>query len=192
MPTEHVHAPDSGRVYTWWQRQTFDPLRRLIHNPERILVGLVQPGDIALDLGCGMGYFAPALARMVGPQGTVICVDLEERLLAEVHRRAVRAGVAERIRRHRAEAGHLGVEEPVDFALAFWVVHEVRNQAAFLAEVRACLKPGGRLLIVEPRGEVGEAAFERTLAMAGATGLVATARPVVTWSRACLFEVPCP
>lgn len=192
MLTEHAHSPDSGRVYTWWQRPAFDPLRRLIHNPQRILAGLVQPGDTALDLGCGMGYFAPALARMVGPQGTVICVDLEERLLAEVRRRAERAGVTERIRLHRAEAGHLGLEEPVDFALAFWVVHEVRDQAAFLAQVRACLKPGGRLLIVEPRGEVGEAAFERTVAIAGATGLVATARPVVTWSRACLFEVPYP
>lgn len=179
-------------MFTWWQSPSLDPLRRLIHDPRRILAGLVQPGSTALDAGCGMGYFSLALARMVGPQGTVICADLDERMLAGVRHRAEQAGIADRIRLRRAEPARLGVEELVDFALAFWVVHEVGDQAAFLAQLRACLKPGSHLLIVEPRGEVSEAAFQTTLAHARATGLLAVAEPQVAWSRARLFAAPIP
>ena len=146
------HHARSGSVCPWWLCPTFDnPLRRLIHNPNRILAGLVQPGQTALDLGCGMGYFSIPLARLVGSEGKVICVDLQEQMLAGVRRRAERTGVADRIRLHRAGTDGLGLTETVDFALAFWMLHEVPDQAAFLAEVRACLKPGSHLLIVEPR-----------------------------------------
>ena len=78
--------------------------------------------------------------------------------------------------------------ETADFALAFWMLHEVPDQAAFLAEVRACLKPGGRLLVVEPRLHVGGAAFERSVAIARGVGLLPVARPAVALSRAVLFS----
>ncbi len=91
-------ANHSHCVCPWWLCATFDnPLRRLIHNPERILCELVRSGDTALDLGCGMGVFSIPLARLVGPSGKVICVDLQEQMLAGVRRRAERAGVAQRI-----------------------------------------------------------------------------------------------
>ena len=86
------------------------------------------------------------------------------------------------------EAG-LGVDETADFALAFWMLHEVPDQAAFLAEVLACLRPGGRLLVVEPRVHVGGSTFERSVSdrLRGA-GLLPVARPVVALSRAVLFS----
>ena len=111
MSTQHTRSADrpAGNVCPWWLCPTFDnPLRRLIHNPDRILAGLVRPGETALDLGCGMGYFSIPLARLVGPEGKVICVDLQEQMLAGVRRRAERAGVADRIRLHRAGTDGLG------------------------------------------------------------------------------------
>ena len=90
MPTDHAPSlhSRSGNVCPWWLCPTFDnPLRRLIHNPDRILAGLVQPGETALDIGCGIGYFAIPLARLVGPEGSVICVDLQEQMVAGVRRR---------------------------------------------------------------------------------------------------------
>ena len=191
MPTDHAPSlhSRSGNVCPWWLCPTFDnPLRRLIHNPDRIVAGLVQPGETALDIGCGMGYFSIPLARLVGPEGSVICVDLQEQMLAGVRRRAERAGVADRIRLRRAGTDGLGPAETADFALAFWMVHEVPDQAAFLAEVRACLKPGGRLLVVEPRLHVGGAAFERSVVIARGVGLLPVARPAVALSRAVLFS----
>ena len=187
------HAPSlhsrSGNVCPWWLCPTFDnPLRRLIQNPDRILAGLVQPGETALDLGCGMGYLSIPLARLVGPGGKVICVDLQEQMLAGVRRRAERAGVADRIRLHRAGTDSLELEETADFALAFWMLHEVPAQAVFLAEVIACLKPSGRLLVVEPRLHVGGAAFERSVEVARSIGLEPIASPTVALSRAVLFH----
>ena len=190
MSTDHVPSlhSRSGNVCPWWLCPTFDnPLRWLIQNPDRILAGLVQPGETALDLGCGMGYFSIPLARLVGPQGVVICVDLQEQMLAGVRRRAERAGVADRIRLRRAGTDGLGSTETADFALAFWMLHEVPAQAAFLTEVRACLKPSGRLLIVEPRIHVGSVAFERSVTIARDAGLLPVARPAVALSRAVLF-----
>jgi SAM-dependent methyltransferase len=184
--SSHSH---SDNVCPWWLCPTFDnPLRRLIHNPERILAGWVQPGETALDLGCGMGYFSIPLARLVGPEGKVICVDLQEQMLAGVRRRAERAGVENRIRLHRAGNDGIGLAETADFALAFWMLHEVPDQAAFLAEVRACLKPGGRLLVAEPRLHVGGAEFERSVEVARSAGLEIFAHPAVALSRAVLFQ----
>ncbi|RPI99505.1 MAG: hypothetical protein EHM39_06405 [Chloroflexi bacterium] len=49
---------------------SFDnPLRRLIHRPERILAGLVREGQTMLDVGPGMGYFTLPLAKLVGEGG---------------------------------------------------------------------------------------------------------------------------
>jgi ubiquinone/menaquinone biosynthesis C-methylase UbiE len=191
MSTDHASSlhSRSGNVCPWWLCPTFDnPLRRLIQNPDRILAGLVQPGQTALDLGCGMGYFSIPLARLVSPGGKVICVDLQEQMLAGVRRRAERAGVADRIRLHRVGTDRLGLTETTDFALAFWMLHEVPGQAAFLAEVRAWLKPGGRLLIVEPRIHVGSAAFERSVEVARSIGLAPIARPAVALSQTVLFS----
>jgi ubiquinone/menaquinone biosynthesis C-methylase UbiE len=183
-------GPPAGNVCPWWLCATFDnPLRRLIHNPDRILAGLVRPGETALDIGCGMGYFSIPLARLVGPGGKVICVDLQEQMLAGVRRRAERAGVADRIRLHRAGTDGLELEETADFALAFWMLHEVPAQAAFLAEVIACLRPSARLLVVEPRLHVSGAAFERSVDVARSVGLEPIASPAVALSRALLFHV---
>jgi ubiquinone/menaquinone biosynthesis C-methylase UbiE len=178
----------SGSVCPWWLCATFDnPLRRLIQDPERILSGLVHPGETALDLGCGMGYFSIPLAQLVGPSGKVICVDLQEQMLAGVRRRAERAGVAERIQLHQAGPRGMGLDETADFALAFWMLHEVPDQAVFLTEVRTCLKPGGRLLVVEPRMHVDGAAFERSVEVARGAGLLPVAWPAVALSRAVLL-----
>jgi len=186
----HSTRTHSARVCPWWFCPAFDnPLRRLIQNPERILAGLAHPGETALDLGCGMGYFSVALARLVGPEGRVICVDLQEQLLAGVRRRAERAGVATRIRLHQAGADNIGLTEQVDFALAFWMLHETPDQAAFLTQVRGCLKPSGRLLIAEPRIHVGGAAFERLVATARGVGLEVIGRPAIALSRAVLLGV---
>jgi SAM-dependent methyltransferase len=109
-------------------------------------------------------------------------------MLTRVRHRAAQAGVADRVRLHRAGADGLGLTEKADFALAFWMLHEVPDQAAFLAEVRACLKPDGRLLIAEPRIHVGGAAFERSVEAARQAGLLAVTRPAVALSRAILFS----
>ena len=166
------------------------PVRRLVTSPRRILRGLVRPGDTAVDLGCGPGFFTLPLAKMVGDGGSVVAVDLQAAMLERVGARAERQGLAARIRLHQCLADSLGLNgERADSALAFLKVHEVPDAARFLEEVRSILRDGAHLLLVEPRGHVGNEAFERTVALAVAAGLKpAGRRPRVAFSRAVLLE----
>jgi ubiquinone/menaquinone biosynthesis C-methylase UbiE len=163
------------------------PLRRLFTDPQRILRRLVAKGETAVDLGCGPGYFTLPLARLVGENGRVIAVDLQPEMLTILERRAQHSGLTSHIELHQCSADTLGVEKLVDFALAFYVVHEVPDPARFFGEVSAMLKPGGRLLLVEPKGHVSADAFARTEAQAAGAGLRPLARPHVAFSRSVLL-----
>lgn len=175
-------------VCPWWLTFTFDnPLRRVLHNPEQILGDLVRPGMIVADIGCGMGYFTMAMARMVGPGGRVIAVDLQAKMLAGVQKRGQRLGLASQIALHSATPNSLGLNEPVDFALAFWMVHEVTDQERFFGEVRALLRPEAKFLVVEPKIHVGGDTFKQQVASATAAGLRPQSPVKVAISRAMLF-----
>ncbi len=128
----------------WWVCLTFDnPIRRMLQNPEDILQGLVKEGQTVYDIGCGMGYFSLTLARLVGKTGTVICVDLQKEMLSAARRRAEQAGLADRIGLKQCSLQSLELDAIADFALAFWMVHEVRDKQQFLGEIYRALKPGG-------------------------------------------------
>ena len=178
-----------SNVCPWWLGYFIDNrLRRLIHEPARTVGPYVRPGMTALDVGCGMGVFSIAIAELVGPGGRVIAADVQPQMLRVLQRRAARAGVADRIRVHRCEPRHLGVTTPCDFALAFAMLHEVPDPARLLAGIHACLKPGGRLLLAEPRLHVSARAFDDELALAARAGLTLCARPAVRWCHVALLE----
>lgn len=142
----------------------------LIYNPEKIVGPYVRPGTTVMDVGCGMGMFSIAMAKIVGDQGQVIAIDLQQQMLGVLRKRAEKAGVADRIRLCKCEQDHLGVDAQADFALAFMMVHEVPDQRRLLGEIHACLKPGGKLLVAEPRIHVSGKAFAGTVAWAGKPG----------------------
>ncbi len=179
----------------WWLLFTFDnPLRKCIHDPHKILSPYIQPGDTVLDVGCGMGYFTLELARLVKPpaspdgSGLVIAADLQAQMLAGLRQRAGRAGLLDRIRFLPGKPERIGLDCELDFALAFWMLHEVRQPEGFLREIHAALKPGGRLLIVEPVIHVSKAAFSRTESLAERLGFNLQGRPAVRLSRAILLQ----
>lgn len=175
-------------VCPWWLCYSFDnPLRRLFHDPERLLSPYAKTGMTVVDIGCGMGYFTVGLARLTGPEGKVIAVDLQQRMLDVLQRRSRRAGVAERIVLHRCRKESLGVEGPVDFALSFWMAHEIPDKPRFFREILALLKPQGRLLLVEPKFHVKKEGFERTVAVCRETGFLVLDQPSVALSRAFLL-----
>lgn len=172
-------------VCPWWCGYFIDNcLRCRIHNPVRIVGPYVKLGMRVMDVGCGMGMFSVAMAKMVGVQGRVIAVDLQQKMLDALRRRATSAGIDDRIRLHRCEKDRLGMEEPVDFVLAFAMMHEVPDQQRLLREIHFCLKPAGRLLLAEPRIHVSGKAFEKTIATAEKVGLHGIEEPRVRFCRA--------
>ena len=164
------------------------PLRRLLHDPRRILGGCVAAGDTAIDFGCGPGFFTLPMAEMVGPGGRVVAVDLQAAMLERLRLRAERAGLSSRITLHRCAADSVGDLPAADVALAFYMVHEVPDVKRFLGEVAGALRPGARFLLVEPRGHVSAAAFAATVDIAAATGLRPVATPRVRMSGTTVFE----
>jgi ubiquinone/menaquinone biosynthesis C-methylase UbiE len=187
-------VPRAPHVCPWWLGWLLlSPLRRLTQSPARLLGPHVRPGMTVLEPGCGMGYFSLPLARMVGPTGRVVCVDLQPRMIAGLVRRAHKAGLGGRI---DAVEGMLddprldGLRGAVDFAAAVYMLHEVPDPEGFLARLGELLRRGARLLLVEPRGHVSAAAFETTVERAVGAGLKEMARPLGLRARAVLFERP--
>jgi 2-polyprenyl-3-methyl-5-hydroxy-6-metoxy-1,4-benzoquinol methylase len=189
-PFHLIGAKMASHVCPWWGGYFIDnPLRRWLHNPEQILGPYVRPGMTVVDLGCGMGMFSIAMARMVGPQGRVIVVDLQQQMLDVLMERARKAGQADRIEPHRAEAERIGLDAAgtVDFALAFAMVHEVPDTPVFLAQVAELLKRGGKFFVAEPRLHVPDRAFDAMVAMACPLGLAPVEEPRVCCCRAVVF-----
>jgi ubiquinone/menaquinone biosynthesis C-methylase UbiE len=140
-----------------------------------------------------MGFFSLPMAEIVGPSGRVFCVDMQERMIGPLRKRAARAGVSARISARTCSARSLEISDlkgQVDFALAYAVLHEVPDGARLLAEIADALAPGGRLLIAEPRGHVSADALEATRKAAEAAGLSLVDRPDIKRSRALLLEKP--
>jgi ubiquinone/menaquinone biosynthesis C-methylase UbiE len=176
------------RVCPPWLCFTFDnPFRKLIHNPATLLAPYVRPGSIAIDVGAGMGYFTIPMARLVGPEGHVTAIDVQNKMLAALAARARRRGVSERISLHQAKPDSLGSHPQADFILAFWMVHEVPDQRAFLAEIFELLKPGGLFLLAEPRAHVTEKNFCRTMETAGEIGFILKEKPKIRISHSALL-----
>jgi SAM-dependent methyltransferase len=137
-----------------------------------------------------MGFFTLELARLVGPSGRVIAIDLEPRMLAELVRRARRAGLAERIEARTSAAERLGTEDlagAVDFVLAFAVVHELPSAEGFFAEMARALKPGRKLLLSEPKGHVSAGAFAEELVAAQGAGFGVDSHPAIRRSRSAVL-----
>jgi ubiquinone/menaquinone biosynthesis C-methylase UbiE len=175
-------------VCPWWMSFVLDNLfRQLIQNPDKMLGEYIGEGETVVDLGCGPGFFTIAMARLVGDRGSVIAVDLQEQMLRSVVRRARAAGLEARVKPHVCREGTIGLNTRVDFALAFYMVHEVPDVAAFLEEVVSILKPEGRLLLVEPKFHVSKVSFDKTVQTAINVGLRTVSEPVIFGSRAVLF-----
>ena len=176
-------------VCPWWLCFTFDNLlRRLIQNPEKIIEPYVHAGDTVLDVGPGMGYFSIPLAKMVGERGRVFAADVQMEMLNALQKRAKRAGVEKRITLHLCKKDSLGLNTKFDFALAFWMIHEVPEQESFFKEIRSLLKPNGKLLISEPTIHVTKAMYEETVKKAIRAGFTLKSNPKIFLSRSALFS----
>jgi SAM-dependent methyltransferase len=138
-----------------WARRRDEPEHR--ERVERIadeLANVVAPPGPVADLGCGPGAHALALAR----RGyDVVGVDGSPRMVEVARTRAARDRVDATFGVHDVSAPLRFADAPLRFAdaslagvLAILVVQHLPHPAAFIAEIRRCLRPGGHLLITAP------------------------------------------
>ncbi len=175
-------------VCPWWACYLFDnPVRKLFHDPYKMLSPYVKQGFTVIDIGPGMGYFTIPLLRLVGKDGRVIAVDIQEKMLAVLRRRAIKAGVDANLITHLSKPNDFGLKKKADFIVAFWMLHEVTDQIRFLKDVKKLMKRFACVLIVEPRLHVTKTAFDRTIRMARQSGFKIEDYPLVSLSRAILL-----
>lgn len=148
----------------------------------------VKKGMTVADIGCGMGYFSIGLAKILKGNGKVFAVDLQREMLEVLERRARREGVFGLIQPHLSKKECIGLTEPVDFALTFWMVHEVPEKSKFLQEIHAALKDSGLLLIAEPKFHVSKSKFENEKDIARNAGFKINEEPKIALSHSGLFE----
>lgn len=163
-------------------------LRRWVQNPRKILAPHIKAGMTVLDFGCGPGYFTIDIARMVGRSGRVIAADLQEGMLRKIKAKIQGTELEPRVTLHQCEAGRIGLPEPVDLILAFYMIHEIPDKVALFNEMYAILQPNGRLFIVEPPLHVSKKEFEKTVGKARAAGFKPVQRPKVFLSKAVVLE----
>lgn len=154
----------------------------------KILRPYIKEGMKVLDMGCGPGFFSVDLARMVGKGGEVIAVDLQEGMLRKLRDKIQGTELEQIIKLHKCESSSIGWPEQVDFILAFYILHEIPDQAAFFKEIKAMLKPGGSVFIAEPPVHVSRKAFESTLRKALDAGFTCVERPKVFLSKAAILK----
>ena len=113
----------------------------------------VQRGSTVADLGAGSGYFTVRLARAVGDTGKVYAVDIQQGMLDLLRRAATRAKLTNVVPVLGAADDPKLPPQSLDLVLMVDVYHELSAPQAVLARLKESLKPGGRLVLLEYRGE---------------------------------------
>ena len=108
------------------------------------LLDHVEPGDRVLDVGCGEGAFAGAIAEH---DAVPVCVEVADEPLRRLRARFPDLGD---VRRAQAGAPLPVGDGEVDAVWAGEVVEHVVDVGAFLGELRRVLKPGGPLVLTTP------------------------------------------
>ncbi len=100
-PIKKILWLDQHTCPAWFSFSLNNALRRIIHKPEAILEGLINPGDTVIDVGCGPGYFTVPMAEITGSGGRVIAVDLQDAMLEKLAKRDL-----DKIEKTEVEAFH--------------------------------------------------------------------------------------
>lgn len=113
----------------------------------------LKSGETVCDMGCGNGFYALKMAKLVGKTGRILAVDIQPEMLHLLELRAKDAGVG------NVEPIQGSAVDPklpsgkVDLILLVDVYHEFAYPEQMLAAMRKALKPHGRLALVEFRLE---------------------------------------
>ena len=109
----------------------------------------LQPGGTAADVGCGDGFYTIPLARSLGPSGKLYAEDISDEALIKLKEHLAKEGL------QNVEVIKGAVDDPklpegqLDAALIANAYHEMTEHQTMLRHIRAALKSGGTLVLME-------------------------------------------
>ena len=155
-PQTGVH-PLSGRRYAqtmgvegadWLDRAERDQEE----DPDRAVDVLkLQKGATVADIGAGSGYMTERMSKKVGPMGRVYATDIQQGMIDLLNRRIARRKLTNVTPVLSLQDDPRLPIEAIDLVLMVDVYHELSQPQLMLRHIRASLKPGGRLALVEYR-----------------------------------------
>lgn len=182
----HDSTPKPHTCPVWLGYLLASPIRKLLENPAKLVVTLVQPGQRILELGPGLGFFTMPLAKAVGPDGKVVCVDVQAGMLERLGKRLAKRGLQGRVELRQCGHDDLGLDDvqgSFDVALALHVVHETPSPGNTIRALAASLKQDGQLLLVEPPGHCSREMWNDEVSAAAQVGLVRVPHPSLEGRR---------
>ncbi len=112
-----------------------------------------KPGDVVADIGCGTGYFSRRLAKKCSPGGRVLAVDIQPEMLELLTNKMAAAGITNVVPVLGTITDPNLPATSVDLAFMVDVYHELDHPFEMMQAMVKSLKPGGRVVFVEFRGE---------------------------------------
>jgi len=148
MGREISHVVGHGAI-RWLER----PERIKEEAPDLMVKKMnIKPDDIVADIGAGSGYFTFRIQPLV-PKGQVIAVDIQDEMLGFIENRSKEGGF-------KNVKAHKGIPEdtqlPANSITVAFIVdayHEFSHPWEMISSIVKALKPGGRLILLEYRGE---------------------------------------
>ena len=113
----------------------------------------LQPGMDVADVGAGTGYYSRRMALQVGPKGKVYAVEVQPQMLRVLETTAKRPGYGNIVPTLGGDDDVKLPEASIDLAIMVDVYHELAFPREVLASIVRALRPGGRVVFVEYRGE---------------------------------------
>ena len=135
--------------------------------------GILEPGGVWADLGAGSGAFTLALAQLLGSSGHIYAVDKDRSALRQLEKTMQKQFPAVTLHTIAAD-----FKQPLALPLLDGVVmanslHFVRHKEAVLHQIRECLRPAGRFILVEYDTDKGNYWVPHPLSYSSWTNLAA-------------------
>jgi ubiquinone/menaquinone biosynthesis C-methylase UbiE len=134
----------------WLER----PNREEEENPTKAIEALkLKPGEVVADIGAGTGYYSWRMAQKVGDKGTIYAVEIQQEMIDLIHTNMAKRKVT------NVKTVLGDIKDPklpkaaVDTVLMVDVYHEFDHPYEMMEKICDSLKPGGRVVFVEFRGE---------------------------------------
>jgi predicted methyltransferase len=145
----HTHDHSFGDAEKW-AKVFDDPKRDAWQKPHQVIQALaLKPDAVIADIGSGTGYFAMRFAHMV-PKGRVYGLDTEPDMVKYLADRAQREGLRNVIA-VAAAPGEAKLPEKADLVVLVDVFHHIEQRERYFDKLRASLKPGGRVAVIDFR-----------------------------------------
>ena len=134
----------------WLER----PEREDEERPTRLLEALkLQPGQVIADVGAGSGYLSWRMAQQVGGKGKVYATDIQPEMLVLLEQNMKSRGLTNVVAVLGTTTNAALPEKSIDLAIMVDVYHEFDHPYEMMRGIVRGLKPGGRVVFVEYRGE---------------------------------------